>query len=338
MAGEFAHSYVGKETFPLLSYMDEVKEQRTGQTKASNGLDADALQSSTKAAVAATLSAAQARTELLARMFAETAFRYLFKGLYQLVKENQTTSRTIRLKGKFVDIDPRPWDTDMDTRVVIALGAGLMEDRMALIAAVLAKQESIFQTLGPANPLVRLDQYYNALARSLELGGIRDVDSYFEPVTKEQGEAYRQQAMSQPKPPDPATMLAQVEIKKAETEMMVAREKLQLEALKAKMEHELRLREMQQEFFLKTQEMELKYQASVNEARLQQAIDGSKAAIDAMSKERQDERSAALELHRIERTAEVQREANTQKAAVQREAAHLKAEAAREKGEDAASE
>ncbi|MCP4510109.1 MAG: hypothetical protein GY826_27365, partial [Fuerstiella sp.] len=51
--------FVGQQAFPVLQYMDEIKEARTGISKASAGLDAGALQSSTASAVQATVSAAQ---------------------------------------------------------------------------------------------------------------------------------------------------------------------------------------------------------------------------------------------------------------------------------------
>jgi phage tail tube protein FII len=314
MVGEFAHSYVGKEAFPLLSYMDEVREQRTGQTKASNGLDADALQSSTKAAVAATLSAAQARVELLARMFAETAFRPFMAGIYQLLKENQDAPRMVRLRGQFVQVDPRPWDANMDVRVVVALGAGMVEDKINLMGMISAKQEAIMQTLGPNNPLVGLDQYRNSLGRAVELGGIRDTDSYFKPLTKEQAEQLAEAARNAPPAPDPATMLAQIESKKNEGELQVAQQKLALEAQKFAMEHELKARQLEQEFLLKTRELELKYQTDVNEAALKVQIDAGKAQLDAETKTAQQEQQAALQLHQIETTAEIQRETQRQKA------------------------
>ncbi len=314
MVGEFAHSYVGKESFPLLSYMDEVKEQRTGQTKASNGLDADALQSSTKAAVAATLSAAQARTELLARLFAETAFRHLFKGLYQLVKEHQNIPRMVRLRGKFAEVDPRPWDAHMDVRVVVALGAGLTEDKVNLLSMIAAKQEAILQMLGPANPLVRLDQYRYTLARIVELGGFRDVDNYFQPMTPEQGQQLAQQAASAPAPKDPATMLAEIESQKAQAQLEMERQKLQLEVQKAIWDHEMRMREQEQAMLLKTRELELKFRTDIDEAQMQAAIEGNKAALEAMSQRRQAETNAALRLHEIEVNAEIKKQEAAAKA------------------------
>ena len=52
--------FVGKRSVPGNELPDNVKEERTGVSKASMGLNADALQSSTKAAVVGTMSAPRA--------------------------------------------------------------------------------------------------------------------------------------------------------------------------------------------------------------------------------------------------------------------------------------
>ena len=67
--------FVGQAAFPVLNYLDDAKENRTGVSRASAGLNADALQSSTKAAVSATMSAAQGRIELICRHFAESGIK-----------------------------------------------------------------------------------------------------------------------------------------------------------------------------------------------------------------------------------------------------------------------
>ena len=68
MVQQLTTPFVGREAFPVLGYLDEAKENRTGVSKASAGLNADALQSSTKTAVAATMSGAQGRVEIICRL------------------------------------------------------------------------------------------------------------------------------------------------------------------------------------------------------------------------------------------------------------------------------
>jgi hypothetical protein len=175
MVQPFSMPFVGQQAFPMLDYMDAMKESRTGITKAAAGLAADSLQSSTRAAVAATVSASQQRIELIARIFAESGMKRLFTGLLKLAVQNQRAERMVRLRGQFVPVDPRSWDANMDVIINIALGGGTEQEKVAVLTTVLAKQEQILQQAGMDNPLVSLAQYRNTLAQILALSGFKDV-------------------------------------------------------------------------------------------------------------------------------------------------------------------
>lgn len=227
MVQPFSVPFVGQQAFPMLDYMDSVKESRTGITKAAAGLDADALQSSTKAAVAATISASQQRIELIARLFAETGMKRLFTGLLRLIVQNQRAERVIRLRGKFVPVDPRAWDAGMDVVVNIALGAGTEQEKIGVLTMILAKQEQILQQAGVDNPLVNLGQYRNTLAQILALSGFKDASMFFSDPTM-----MPPQAPQAPKP-TPEEMLAQAQmaaiqadIQKKAAELALKREEM----------------------------------------------------------------------------------------------------------------
>ena len=67
---------------PLLEYLDTVRESRTGVTRYNQGLDADSL-NKTATGVNALMSQSQMRMELIARVFAETGVKDLFKRIKQ---------------------------------------------------------------------------------------------------------------------------------------------------------------------------------------------------------------------------------------------------------------
>ena len=179
---EFRHTFVGGDTLPVMEFFDGRVEKRTGQSKASQGLDADVLQSTTKAAVAATLTKAQERISGIAFVFASGGMRQLFRGILKTITENQDRVRIIRLRNQYVPIDPRGWNADMDVIVNVGLGAGLVEDKMNLLAAVAAKQEQILSMLGPSE-FVSLSHYRHTLARMVELGGWRNADEFYGEIT-----------------------------------------------------------------------------------------------------------------------------------------------------------
>jgi hypothetical protein len=171
------HQFVGAAALPVLEKMIDIKEQRTGITKASAGLDADAMQSTTKAAVAAQVTAAQQHIETIARIFAETGVAQLFRGLLKLLVANQSPARMVKMRGKYVQMDPRAWDANLPIKVKVAIGAGLDDEKLQALAEQLTKMEGIFNTMGLANPIVSPRQYRDMLVRVGRLRGFMDADT-----------------------------------------------------------------------------------------------------------------------------------------------------------------
>jgi hypothetical protein len=268
MVQPLAEPFVGQSALPLIAYLDDVRSSRTGISKASQGLDPDVLQSTTKAAVTATMAAAEQRLEMIARVFAETGIRRLFRGLLKLVVRHQDRARMVRLRNQWVPIDPRDWDSEMDVVVNVGLGNGNVAERTALLTQVLTKQEQMLQMLGPNNPMVDLAQYRNTMAKILELNGIKDVSKHFKPITPEVMQRLEQaQAAAKPKQ-NPAEMLAQVEAQKIQADIAIAQSKAQLEAQKAVMDDDRARDKDEADMLLKVAELELKYGQPVNSAAI----------------------------------------------------------------------
>jgi hypothetical protein len=99
-----------KSSFEMLGYLDQLRESRSGVNKYSQGLNENALTSHTTAtAVAATMTAAQSRVELIARCFAETGVKELMKNIYELVLKNQDHQRVVMLRNEWIPIRPDMW-------------------------------------------------------------------------------------------------------------------------------------------------------------------------------------------------------------------------------------
>lgn len=223
---------VGSEVQPLMRYMDEVKEARTGMSKASQGLDANSLQSTTAAAVSATVKGASVKLESYARTIAETGMKDLFKGILLLITKYQQAERIVRLRNKFVPVDPREFDSEFDVVVNVGLGTADDEQKIAFLQAIAAKQEQILQQLGPNNPLCSMEQYAATLREIAEIGGFKDSGKFFNDPT--QIAQLKQQAAANQQPqPNPEIVKAQqdYELKKMkiEAEIALAREKMEAE-------------------------------------------------------------------------------------------------------------
>lgn len=278
MLREIKHQFVGGDTLPVLEYYDEIKENRSGISKAAAGLDADSLQSSTKAAVAATLSASQQRIELIARIFAETGMVPLFRGLLRLVVKHQNRARTVKLSGGYVEVDPRAWDAEMEVQVNVGLGQGAPEDRVTVLQGVLEAQEKL---MAAGSPLVTFTEIRATLEDMARLTGLRNVGRYFRPWTEADEQQMQQMQASQPPQPDPATMLAQAEAMKAQQRAEEAQGKLALEWEKLRLENDRERDRMAREFALKELDLQLKYNTQINIAQLRQQVETDRMAMDA---------------------------------------------------------
>jgi hypothetical protein len=273
MVQPFTMPFVGQQAFPLVAYLDEVKEARTGVSKASQGLNADALQSSTRAAVAATISAAQGRVELVARVFAETGLKRLFRGLLKMFIKHQDQPRMMRLRGQFVPIDPRVWNADMDVEINVALSASSNEERIAVLQAVAEKQEMILQQLGPNNPLVTLAQYRNTLAKAVELSGFKDPARFFNDIPADF-------QMPQPEPQKtPEQMLAEVQAQAIQADIGKKAAELELEREKMMRSDDRERDRIEADAMLRAKEIEVKYGTQVNVAHIHEMMERDREAM-----------------------------------------------------------
>jgi len=271
MVQPLAEPFVGQSAMPLIAYMDDVRAQRTGISAASQGLNPDVLQSTTKAAVNATVQGAQERIELVARLFAENGMKRLFKGLLKLIIRHQDQPRMVRLRGKWVQIDPKYWDADMDVQVNVALGHGTDSDKMQFLMMVAQKQEQVMQTLGPSNPLVDVSQYRNTLAQICTLAGFKDASRYFKPVDMQVVQAMMQQAQANP-PPDPNMMLVQIEQQKVQSKTQLDAAKLQLDAQDAMRKNQLDQQKMHLDAMVRMADIEGKYGTQTNISHVEAMI------------------------------------------------------------------
>jgi predicted GNAT family acetyltransferase len=255
------------QSFPLLEYLDSVQAKRTGVSDQMNGLNPDVLQNSTATAVAMMQSSAAGKVELIARVFAETGVKDLFQKILQLLCKYQDKERIVRLRGKYVSIDPREWTNGFDISINVGLGTGNKQEQMAMIAMVLSKQEEILKTVGINNPLVSLTNYRQTLGRFIEAAGFKDSNEFFLEITPEQEQMMAQQSQQQPQQQDPAmeAYVAQMQAKmsadnaKAENDIQIAQ---------VKAEAQIRLKQQEFEMTMALKKQEFEYEAQLKALQL----------------------------------------------------------------------
>ena len=271
---DIATPFVAGQVLTAMQYLDMAIEGKTGVTKASMGLDPDALQNTS--ATAARLQAQQgsAQIEVMARNIAEGGMKRLFKLMLELLVENSCEETMMRLNGQFQPIDPRVWNTGMDMTVNVGVGTGQEGERHAALTQALQMQMQIWTQYGSGNGMVTMTGIRNTLGDMLALQGIRNVDRYFSPLTAEiEAQLVQQQQQAAAENPElsEADALVQAEQykadKKAEMDMM----KMQIEAQKALAVDDRERDELDQQLIIKAAEILGKYGTSVDTAKIKEA-------------------------------------------------------------------
>ena len=264
--------FTAGQTLGALTYLDGLVESKTGVSRASMGLDPDAMQSTTKAAVQATVQAAAGQVEVMVRNLAD-GMKELFGIMLRLSHKNVDEEQMMRMNGSFVPVDPRVWDSSMDVSINVGLGTGREEEKAMALNQALQMQTMVYQTYGPMNGLVSMTNIRNTLADQLAVAGIRNADRYFAPITEEieaqmlqqQQEAQAQQGEAA----DPNAAFLQAEQMKAQAKMQSDMAKLQLDTQKAAAEDDLKRDQMAQDLLVDAAKVYGDYGTKVDIARIQ---------------------------------------------------------------------
>ena len=221
--------FVAKNAFDMMSFVDDVIHDRTGISEASSGMAPDALQNMTAKASAMIESAGIGRTEAIVRNVSR-GMQALGKRILRLIVQHQDKERTVRLRGQWVNYDPRSWNADMDVSVNTGLGAGSRERDLMMLQVIAQQQEKLLVSMGGLdNPFVTPENLYNVLEKTTEAAGFPSPDMFFTKPNPALIEQKKQDAASQPNP-EMEKVKAQVMLEQAKMQAAQAKEKAQMDA------------------------------------------------------------------------------------------------------------
>lgn len=255
---------------PVLSYVDDMAEKRTGVSKQQQGLDSNALRNDrTAAEVMMTANAAKQRVKLIARIFAETMVKPVFLGILKLLTQGDMEPLAFRLRGQFVKYDPNEWRDQYDMTVNVGLGTGDKQQQIAFFTNLIQMQLGIAQS--PYGALMMDPQkLYNSHAKLVELGGQKNVGDF---IGNPQGQPVP------PPPPDP-----------------------KMQADKAKMQQDMQLKQMELQYKSQADEMDRRQKAELEliRQRAQQETDANRQAMEAQMHRMKLEQEAQLQALRAQ--------------------------------------
>jgi hypothetical protein len=271
----FTHPFVAQHGISVMEYADQIRQSRTGASESFTGVDPNALgKSHSGVAISQLTSMAGQRVELIARIFAE-GVKELFQSVHeQTIKHADTTRQEIvRLRNKWVPIDPSGWKKRDDLKISVGLGTGNKETMGANLINILGMQEKGL-AIGVSTP----KKIYHSLSELTKNYGFANADAFWQ----DPGDKPMQP------PPDPAMVKvqAQVEADKARLQLDAASKQQDAarEDAKAQADAEREERKLAHEAAMKQLEAELKDRYDREQMIREEGFERWKAELDARTK------------------------------------------------------
>ena len=234
--------------FNTIQMLDEDKEDTTGVSKMSQGLNKDAISKQNSAAMVEQLATmSQQRQKIIARNFATQFVKPLFQEVYQLVCENEQQERIVELSGNYVPCNPRDWKEKRDVVIELNLGYGEQEKESQKYLAL----HSMMTNDPNLSKMYQAPNQYALASKIMELTGIKEVSAY---LTNPQN--------LPPEKPDPAQemqmQMAQKQLEIQERQTALAEAKAQVEAQISKMKLELEKAKAENQHAIQSDNLDLK--------------------------------------------------------------------------------
>lgn len=228
--------------FNLIQMIDEDKEEVTGISKLSQGMNKDAISTqNAQGMVEQLISQSQQRTKIIARRFG-FFLKELWHLIYHTAADYIDEAEYIAVTGEYVEINPTEWKERKAASVELSLGYGEREQEFQKWSEI----DQYFSQDPMLAPGYTYERRYEVITRALEKRGIEDVQALLTPPEE-----------MQPPEPSPA-------------------EQLQMEQMKSQIEYQ---RAQAQAMLVKARTDEMKAQADLIKA---QADAGRKQAETAM--------------------------------------------------------
>lgn len=119
-----------------IEYFKNVRDGRTGVKEFSQGLVGDELSKSNigSQGVSQLMDQAATRQKLLARVFAETGIKRLYRLILKMVTQYQDREEQVKVNGTWMAVDPREWANNYD--MVVSVGIGTQSKQVQVAQAM----------------------------------------------------------------------------------------------------------------------------------------------------------------------------------------------------------
>lgn len=258
----FQHPFIAQHAMGVMDRVDAMRENRTGTNRYFTGSDQNAL-NKTASGIAQLSSAASQRVEMIARIFAE-GVKELFQVVHELTIKHAdvTKQEKVRLRNKWVAIDPSTWKKREDLKIAVGLGTGNKEVMGQNLTNILMFQKEGLP-LGVTSPR----KVYNALTEVTKNYGFPNPDAFWD------------QPPEGPLPPQPNPEMAKVEAQK-----QLDAAKLQHDAQMSQMEEAREQRRLAHEMQMKEFDAQMEARLEAEKVAREEEFQRWKAELEARTK------------------------------------------------------
>lgn len=165
-------------SMPMLEYVQSMRENRTGVSRTSQGLNPDSM-NNTATGRAMDMTAAMQRVELIARIVAEILIKPIFQGILKVLTDGGMEKLAFRLRDKFVEYDPNEWRDQYDMTINVGLGTGDTQAKAQQLLMIAQLQEK-----GLAMGLATPQHLYHTGSKIIENAGFKDVQNFIQDPSK----------------------------------------------------------------------------------------------------------------------------------------------------------
>lgn len=281
------------QILPAIDYYDKVKESRTGITKASTGMDPDVLKESTKGAFMENLNRASQKIEMITRLLAETGVKELFLQVHGLLVRHQDKARMIKMRGKWVNVNPQEWKERTDLNVKVGLGTGNEEERRQKLLLVSSMQDRL-----GAQGMVGPKQAYSLFEDIAKTLGFDMPEKY---IMSPESPEFQQKMAERQNQPNPELLKVQAQ---GQIQLQAKQAELQVQSQNDQRDAAREDARFQQELMLKQAELQYQAQKDADERAYQERQAEADRAYKQWEKE--FEVAAELEKERIRSTGAIQ--------------------------------
>ncbi len=251
----YMQQWTGIQAAPMIELLNAAKENRTGYTRYSQGLDANSL-NKTATGVSMIMNASQKRMKLMARIMAEALVVPVFRGIFKTLTDYSMEKLQFRLNGKFKEYDPQEWRDQYDMTVNVGIGQADSQAQMAMLQHI-AQAQAVIAGSPFAQQLIGPEQVYNLQARIAEEAGFKNPGEFW----KDPKDA----PPPQPPGPPPQFMIEQEKLQQqqaqhqeklqADVQKTQAQMQIDLEKHRMTLQHQAEQAELQRQHQLRMQEM-----------------------------------------------------------------------------------